>query len=131
MRVWVPWVMGHVLIRRVRRQGRRDPKKNHERSSLMCLTHTGWVGSATFTLKPLGEDFGFNIVNISGILIQKLQMWFRNGGAKPVQEPVIRLSKASTSIHNFGHILCDCILGDRIFENNNKTFILIRDGRHE
>jgi hypothetical protein len=124
--------MGQVLIRKVRRQGRRDPKKKITRAQLSGVPYTPRMGSsATFTLKPLGEEFGFNIVDISGILVQKLQMYFRDGGTKPVQEPVVRLSEASTSVHNFGHILCHCFLSDSVFENNNIAFILIRDGGHE
>lgn len=149
--------MGQVLIRR------RVKAPSEQLSGVLYTPRMG--SSATFTLKPLGEDFRFcnptqadeqrrptnrntgmltNIVDISGILVQNLQMCFRNGGTKSlrmrfrikgregrqrwanegrtyVQEPVIQLSKASTSVHNFGHIFCDCFLADRVFENNNVT----------
>jgi len=114
------------------RQGRCDAtkkKKSRERSSgAPCTPRTV---ARTFTLKPRGLDFGFNIVDFSGILVQKLQVCFRNGGTKPVQEPVISLSKAATSVHNFAHILVDCFLRDGIFENDNVAFILVRDGGHD
>jgi len=108
---------------------RTQPRKTHH--SVSSVPHTPrWGSFATFTLKPLGEAFGFNIIDFSTILAQKLQMSLGNGSTEPVQEPVIGLSKAATSVHNFGHILGDCFLIDRVFENDSVTFILVCDGGH-
>ena len=93
--------MGQVLIRR------RVKAPSEQLSGVLYTPRMG--SSATFTLKPLGEDFRFcnptqadeqrrptnrntgmltNIVDISCILVQNLKMCFRNGGTKSLRTRV-------------------------------------------